>query len=154
MPLDLIPDEHVIFERRREGLTLTSHRVLYQTQVGGQTHTVSIMLEDLCSCSASRTDFWALLIVGAVFAVLGIIIAFVATQAGFAVGGIVLGVVFLLIYFGSRRTTLALASAAAVIRVSTSGMKPAEIAELVRQVAQAKDARFQLHRFTYPQPVT
>jgi hypothetical protein len=153
MALTLIPQEQVIFQTRSKTLTLTSHRVFYHVEARGQTHTISIMLEDVSSCSAGRTNPWVLLVVAGILAVLAVISAMTYTEPAVAVGGIIPCIILVFVYFATRRATLVLASAGAEIRVSIIGMKAPEVAEFITRVTQAKDVRFQLRRFIKPPTV-
>jgi hypothetical protein len=151
--MTLIPQEKVLFQTHSKTLTLTSHRVFYHTEAGGRTHTTSIMLEDLCSCSAGRTDAWMLVVVAGILAVFAIILAIIAQEPQVAAGGLIPGVILVIVYFATRRATLALASAGAEIRISIIGMKVPEVAQFITRLTEAKDARFRLHDRTSRPPV-
>ena len=154
MAFTLIQQEQIIYQtpKKTENLTLTSHRVCYHSEISGQTRTVSIMLEDVCSCSAGLSNPWILLLLGIVVIVLGLLILVKGSDAGgVAVLFVGFGIALMIAYFFLRHVQIVVASAGATIRVNAFGMKAPEMAAFVAKVAQAKDDRFQLHRFTYPQ---
>ncbi len=147
-----IPGETVLFGSPEADFMVTSHRIRANFKGWGQAHTISIMLEELCS-SAVKYSSQPLLFPLAFFVFLGgglttLLVRPPATTFGSIIrfaplcsGGVLaIGLVFL--YFVTRHITLVFSSAGASIELDAMGMGLVTTEELIDTVEAAKDCRF------------
>ena len=142
LPNLLPPNEQVLLGSPGGGLILTTHRVRYEEQGGGGGTFISIMLDEIASCTVIRVQHPILLVIAAISVLLGVAIWIVDSRPDGAVVGIIIGLVLIGIYFATRQQVLALASAGATIRVNTIGMKADVVTDFVDQVEFAKNSRY------------
>ena len=147
-----IPGETILYGSPEADFMVTSHRIRAIYKGWGQAHTISIMLEELCS-SAVKYSSQPWLFVVAFFAFLGggiltlfiqppggnlgSIIRFVPLCGG---GVIVIGLVIL--YFITRHMTLVFASAGSTIVLDVMSLGLITTQELIDTVEIAKDYRY------------
>lgn len=136
-----LPDENIVWKSASGALTLTSHRVRYQTGTGSNMMLISIMLEELASVGLIRSSNIALLVLGAVAAVLGLVVGAAQSSGAAMVIGLVVGGILIALYFATRQTLLAFGSAGSSIRTLVTGMKLPEILQLVEATDAAKNQR-------------
>jgi hypothetical protein len=136
--MNLMPSEKILLESDGKGLVLTTHRVRYEFEALGSGEIRSIMLEELASCTMTRTSNPIFLIIAAICFVAGVYIGRDAFVGG------VLALIFLVIYFVTRKQSLLLASAGATITYDTKGMSPAEIKKFIDRTEAAKNERYLL----------
>lgn len=112
----------------------------------GSGEIISILLEELASCAMVRASQPVLLILAAIAFVLGIFGSLMGgsygNNSGAFIIGVIVAVLFVLFYFGSRRQVLSLASAGATIQVSVVGMKMEMVKDFIEQAEEAKNARY------------
>lgn len=136
------PDEKVLIEADNKVLVLTTHRVRYDAigKGGGwadRTELVSIMLEELSSCSITRTSYPILLLL----ALVGLVLAILVQDQ--AIVGLALAVLFAGGFFLSQRQVLLLTSAGGgKIQVNTASMSLQSVREFVDEIESAKNQRF------------
>ncbi len=143
--VNLMPGEKVLLESEAGTLVLTTHRIRHQTESFGYARIISIMLEELASCAMVRTSYPLFLVLGALCAAGGLLIT-VANRANAApLGlGLVLALIFVVLFLASRQEIISLASAGATIRVSTRSMKSGAATDFLDAVEAAKNARYLL----------
>lgn len=142
--MNLMQGERILFESPSKVLTLTTHRVRYEMSTAGGAVLKSIMLEELASCSMTRTSNPILLVLAAICFILGFISATSGREEGAFIIGIVLALVFVVAYFSTRRQVVALASAGATIYVAISGLSQEAIRQFIDQAEAAKNSRYLL----------
>lgn len=146
--MNLMPNESMLLEWKGGILILTTHRVRYQVETFGNTEIKSIMLEELASCTLVRSSYIIFLVFAGICFVLGLVIAAFfnspgETRGGAFLIGLVLAVVFLIIYFTSQHQVLTLASAGTTISVN---MKLEAAKQFIERTEAAKNARYLLGR--------
>jgi len=138
----LPPNEQVLFQSPGGGLILTSHRIRYQMQVGGNSTLISIMLEEVASCGIARVRHTVLLAIAALSLILGTLVSLSSRGYGAFIVGFVLALVLIGIYFASRQQILVVASAGSTIRANVVDMEPETVIELINQLEFAKNSRY------------
>ena len=141
--MQFLPGETLVMESDPKGLTLTTHRVRSHQEGGGQGDVVSIMLEEIASCAVTRRSIPIFLIVAGIVAIGTLFLASDAWNPGgiLLVGG-GLTLVFVFLYFVTRRQTIEIASAGATIRQSVVGMKMEQVLEFVNCIEESKNRRY------------
>lgn len=149
-PLTLLPDETVLFAwdglSPFEELAITTHRVRHSWRARGERTTISMLLDDVTSCTIdfrSRLIFivWAVLsFIGGT--IIGGIVA--DSSAPFAlvpfIGGIALASLFALLYTRSRAQRLKFTAAGAEINFSAAVHSLNDVQQLIETVEAAKYA--------------
>jgi hypothetical protein len=141
--MKLMADEKILLSSNDDELVLTNIRVRLESESFGHARIVSIMLEELASCAITRISHPVFLVIAVICFLGGALIA--ANGRGndnALIAGIVLAVVFVLIYLVNRQQVLALASAGATINVNTQGMKLDDVRAFIDRAEAAKNARY------------
>jgi len=143
--MKLMADEKILLSSNDGELVLTNCRVRLESQSFGHAQIVSIMLEELASCAITRISHPVFLAMAVVcFLGGGLITANGHGNDSALLAGIVLAVVFVLIYLLNRQQVLALASAGATIKVNTQGMKLDGVKAFIDRTEVSKNARYLL----------
>ena len=144
----LLPNEREV-HLGLPGILLTSHRI----RQGDLTDQVtSIMLENVTRIAAKKQEYPALLLLGVLLLLIGVVALLAGGSQGVGVLFLcgLLGVVFIAAYFGSRNTVLFIASADGGGIGIQAGHMPAErMREYISMIEEAIDAK---RRFGQPQP--
>lgn len=138
--MNLLPGERIIVTSEAKELTLTTHRLRWDSRRWGEAQVTAIMLDELCSCEVTSVSQPILLILAALAAIGGFVIQNIAAIAI----GITLAVVLLVVYLTCRRQAVALRSAGAAITTKTEGMSLQDAIDLIDEVEAAKNARYLL----------
>ena len=140
--MKLVSDETVLLESDTKELVLTTHRIRFQTKKSGRATVISIMLEELCSCGITHTSYPFLVVLAAIFFIGGIALGSLLDEASWAIAsGIILGVLFIIVYFVTRKGVFSLASGGATINTSPSGMSYDNMVKFIDDVEVAKNGR-------------
>jgi hypothetical protein len=141
--MNKLAGERVLFESENKTLVLTTHRVRFETQSTGFASIKSIMLEEVASCMMIRTSQPVLLVFAALFGLAGITVPFIARGLNAALPlGVAVALIFVALYFASRRQFLSVASAGTTIRVSTGKMNAQAVSQLIDALEWAKNERY------------
>ncbi|MDZ7268377.1 MAG: hypothetical protein ONB48_11655 [candidate division KSB1 bacterium] len=111
LAMTMMPYEKVLAQSG--GLVLTTHR----TRVETQTQITSIMLEELCSCETRFASHPFLLILAGLFALGGLLKSGIGGGEEAITSGFVSALIFVAIYFATRKAVITLASAGARINL-------------------------------------
>lgn len=134
--MNLLPGEKTLLESSDQILTLTTHRIRYEEQKRTGNETVSIMLNELTSCSTKNHYEFAWIFASA-YAFLIVQLTESIEQIAALLATTILFIGFIL----SNRSVLEFASAGAVIQVKTENMTSQAVQEFIDEVELAKDAR-------------
>lgn len=147
-----IQGEQILFEVKNTSIVLTTHRVHQEGKSWGASQAKSIMLEDVASYSYGKISYPILLILAGVFLVTGIVWGIADSRNAAAAIGAGAGacVLCVLLYFGSRRDTLVIASAGQSIISATQGIEQQYLDQFMLSLTAAKDQRYRL-LFANPQ---
>jgi hypothetical protein len=124
-----LPYEKTLLTAEDKAVALTTHRIRADFRNGGHARVQSIMLEHVTSCEITKTSHPLLLVIGIILAIAGSVGAMTMrsdSTAG-ALGIVVIGALFLVIYLATRRIVLSVSSASASInlRVTSLGVEGA-----------------------------
>lgn len=144
--MNLLEDESVVMELPEKDLVLTTHRVRYHVKGSALQQLQSIMLEQVASCSMQCLSYPIFIVFAVLSLLFGAIIA--NTKGGgdpvpIAIG-VVAGLIFLSLYYGTRAQIISLASPGTTIRVRTTEMKPDAMLNFIDAVEEAKNNRYSL----------
>lgn len=140
----LMPDEQLLLRAHQGSLLLTTHRLRYQRQSRGQSAVVSMLLEELDSCSMIRITFPWLLVCAAACCVAGFA---VGLQRGLGqsfielLGGLLVGGVFVIAYLVLQDHKVEIASSSSRILLDMDGWPSKEVIGLFDQIEAAKSER-------------
>ena len=124
-------------------LTVTTHRVRQEKVSWGAAQTIGILLEDISSCALLYRSYYGWLIL-AVIAVLGGIgsTSFSRYDSNSAAIGLVAALVFVGLFFLTRRQALLISSAGGLpIVYITGGADRTQALQIIDTIEAAKDAR-------------
>lgn len=136
--MTMMPDENMLAQSG--GLVLTTHRIRVETQ----TQITSIMLEELCSCETRFASHSFLLTLAGLFAVFGLIITNLTGDESDFLWGVIFSVIFVAIYFATRKAVITLASAGARINLERKKTSLQEAKQLIDQIEAAKNQPYLL----------
>ena len=141
--MNLMKNESLIIESSDNNLTLTTHRIRYQAESLGKVEIKSIMLEELTSCSLSRSAFIPFLLLGILSFILGLIINVLIPNTLWAlILGIILALGFSIAYFLSREQSLLFTSPGISIKINTEKMNAETAKSFIDKVETAKNERY------------
>ncbi len=140
---DLFPKETIITESDDKVVTLTTHRIRYNSSSYGRADIVSIMLEKISSIEAKYTSLIIVLIIGIAIALIGIAMGLSNNSNSHAGKGILInGGIFILVYHGTRKHPVTITSDGGTkITFETKGMKRETILDFINKVEKAKNER-------------
>ena len=146
--MELMPGEKLLREAGSPSsdlhFALTTHRVRYKQKRFGRGEIISIMLDQVASCTLAQRSRPVLLGFAGLSVLVGILAAADNDNLGPLVVTVVVAAVMLLIYFTSRQQLLELESAGATIRLKTKGMSATELESFIDAVEVAKHARYRV----------
>lgn len=145
--MSLQSDERYLLGNDTDGFAVTSHRVRLGWRKSGEAHFQSIMLEELASCSVRSKSNPILLVFAAIAVAIGVIYAGSIQRPGGSpvVIGLIIGALFVLAYFATRKKVVAFASAGETVFVDASRMTFEDAKQLINLVENAKNNRFMTH---------
>jgi hypothetical protein len=130
---------------RKRRLVLTTHRVRYEFKSWGYSNRVGIMLDALASCGVTRSSSPLWLVLAAVALAWGVISAQQPRNEMALAVGMAGALVFILIYFLTRREMITLTCAGGTtIRTTTAGVTAEVVNAFLEAVERAKNARYAL----------
>jgi hypothetical protein len=133
-----LPEEKMLLQSNNDRLVLTTHRVRFQTNPGGDEKIVSIMLDELAICETMLRGKPWLMWAGAVAACIGI-------QGPAFWFGLLLEITALYLfgaYYATRVRIISLKSAAGAMIVPTEEMSLGAVAQFIDAVEAAKNGRY------------
>ena len=105
--MNLLPNEEKLVSSNEDKIILTNHRIHLRDSVWGQSFTISIFLEDISSIEIKYKSNIVFMILG-VICILGGFYA--AGQGGNLLGGIVIGGIFLALWWFTRKHVVSVSS--------------------------------------------
>ena len=146
--MNLLHDEKILREMREtssKNLTLTTHRLRFQTETFGNSQIKSIMLEELASCSLVKKTQPLLLVLAGLCFLIGLVFSRGVARSNssyFIVISLIIAGVLVLIYFFNQQQIIAFASAGTTICVNVQGMNSEDTKMFIDEVEEAKNARY------------
>ena len=138
-----IVDEHTILEADTGGFTLTSHKVRFHAEQGGHAKVTSIMLEHVTSCDIDKKSNPILLGIALFFLVGGIMVSVSSGPGGGFILGLIVAIIFVLMYIFTRRQVLTISSPSSKIDLNTQHMPIKKVIETINHIEAAKNKRYQ-----------
>gem|GEM_PF-802855 len=122
--------------------TLTSHKVRFRAERGGRAQVTSIMLEHVTSCDVHRSSNPVFLAIASLVFVFGLWASGQSSEPhGFFIC-LAIGLVFVAIYFLTRRQYLVIASPSSKIYVRAHTMPLSKLIDAIDDIEAAKNARY------------
>ncbi len=141
--MDLISGERILLESNTNTLILTTHRVRYKASGAGRADFVSIMLEEVASCTAARRSSPWLLVAAGITFLGGVFLQQQSRQNGSALlVGTAAAVVFVIVYLLTRRQVLTINAAQGALHARMSGGNLKQAEDFVDTLESAKNERF------------
>jgi len=134
----LFENEKMITQSDNDLVTLTTHRIEYHSTSLGKEIITSIMLDKISSIEVNFSQaFWAL-IVGALSVLIGLYYGTI-NQGNIMISGLVIGIVFLLIFLFTRQHVIIISSdGGAKIKFEIKEMNDSTVLEFVNKIEKAK----------------
>ncbi len=141
--MELLPGETILLESDPEGLTLTTHRVRSEARGWAGKEVVSIMLDEIASCSITHSSSPILLIFAAI-ALLGGFIAPMNSRSNTETLalGIIIAMILVIAFYVTRQQILTIASAGNTINRSIKGMSMQTATHFIDTIERAKNERY------------
>ena len=137
----LFDGERAISESGDKVVTLTSHRVRYNSSSTGSGHVVSIMLEKISSIEVHYKSWILVLLIGILLVAGGLLMG-AQNQGDAMILGIGFGGLCILAYFITRKHVVTIASdGGAKINFQTKGMKSDTLLDFINKIEVAKASR-------------
>lgn len=140
--MNLLPGEILLQQSNNNAFVLTSHRVRLEAQTTGLSKVTSIMLEELSACEITTVSKPWLLVAALVVFILGLVYGNSSREPTGIIGGIVVAVLLVAAYFGSRQGVISLRSSGGAINASTTGLTLEASKSFIDAVEAAKNARY------------
>lgn len=140
----MLSDEKIIKQFTNNELILTTHRIRYVTTKWRRIHFISIMLEELSTCSILYKSNILLLIIGIIIAGVLLISGLILSDKNFSFSSLIVIITFLVIYFSSKEKNVRFSSAGESIEVSVSSISIEMIQQFIDDVESAKNSRYLL----------
>ena len=136
VPFKLLSDERVVADIGGGALLVTTHRVRsYGSEIGSSSF-VSIMLDQVASCSVKALSK-PLFLVLAGFALL-LTLAVSGRNVTSWIGGLLVASIFVVIYVVTQRRVVSIASSAAAIQVDASTHSEDTLREIIDKIEEAR----------------
>jgi len=141
--MQLLPNEEKLLTSNGDKIILTNHRILMTDSVWGQSFSIIIFLENISSIEKKYKSNILFLIGGALIVLVG----FYAGNQD-TVGGLVLGGIFIAIWWLTRKHVISISSnGGSSLNFMLQGMSDDKINDFVHKVSIAKQTRVnQLHK--------
>lgn len=140
--MKLLTDEKLLFESDSGGVSLSTHRVRYESKRPGEASFKSIMLDQVSSCSINYTSYPILLILAILFVLGGAILYSLMHKPNGLAIGIVIAVIFIIAYFMTRKQVISIASPGDTIKYQMSKLSLEKGKEFIDELEKAKDQRY------------
>jgi len=142
-PDQLISGESILQYSDNGLITLTTHRIRYRNTIWGESNFISIMLEKISSVQVVGISYPMVLIIGIIIGLFGLFLAY--GQQGKNEEGsvsIVIGVLFIIAYFVTKRHVCVIASDGGhKIVFRTENMKTETLIDMMDKIELAKNNR-------------
>jgi len=117
------------------GIALTNYRVRHIVETSGSANLMSILLENVQSMGMQYKSKPLLLIIGILLIVASVL--FSGGKSGVIVPGLIIGAIFIIAYFFTRKHYLTIASAGESINILIKGKSSRELIDYVDTVEEA-----------------
>jgi hypothetical protein len=146
LPLTLLPDETVLLawetQSGAEELIVTTHRIRLSRRAIGWRWTTSMLLESITVCMLEFRSRILFIVLAVLSLIGGMAVTPVADHWWPLIVGVLLGLLFAVLYVRSRDQVVAFMASGTTITVRSSGRSLDEVRQLVETVEAAKNARY------------
>ena len=139
--MSLISQEKILYESKQGLLKLTSQKVRFNSVRSGSGNIVSIMLEHVTSCQIKKHSNYILLFFASLFFLAGGIMSTQINSSGPVTFGIIVAIVFVLIYFISRSQVLIVSSPSSQIILNMRNTSLEKVLDIIDMIEETKDHR-------------
>jgi hypothetical protein len=137
----LFEGEEIITQSDDKTVTLTTHRLRYNSSSYDKAHIISIMLEKISSIEIHYKS-WILFLLAGIIIIAGGLLAGANNQGEAMSAGIFVGLILVVIYYFTRRHVVTIASdGGANINFQTKGMKRETIIDFINKIEKAKNKK-------------
>jgi hypothetical protein len=138
--LSLFPDEKILTQSNGGVVTLTTHRICYESEEWGRSYNQNIMLEHITSSeNYSSSQVWLLISAG--ICIVYAIISAQNRESQYIVPAIVIAVIFGIIYNSTKRNFVIISSPSTKMKIPVEGMKRDAVLGFINKIEQAKNNR-------------
>ena len=144
--LEKLPGEKLILETTNHDFFLTNYRISNNTFEGFGT----MLLSKISSIDYRYSSRPITLIVGIICAIVGLAVLFTESSGAVGIVGVIVGVIFILVYFNSRTYTLVITSdGGSKMTIRTTGRQSLPMVDLATEIENAC-AKFQKSQPFFP----
>lgn len=134
----LFEGEEILLSSGDKAITLTNKRLRQNESSAGRVHITSIHLEKISSVEIHFKS-WILILVLGILLLIGGVIGLIQADKNVSTGAFILGGIFIVIYFITRRHLITVASdGGAKINIIAKGMKRENVLDFVNKIENAK----------------
>jgi hypothetical protein len=144
--MELMKGEKQILESDQGQIILTTHRVRLDISMVGRRKIVSMMLNEVSSCSLKYKSNTTLIILAVASFVLGIM-----GGSKTIVGGIIGACIFGAAFYITRKQVLTISSSGESMSIETKGLSSSEVAEFIDSAEKAKYIFYRSHSINVKQ---
>lgn len=142
--MKFLQDEQLITASNGNRITLTNKRIQMKDEVLGKAYTIIIFLEDISSTEVQYKSYVILLFLGVLSVLGGLLTGSSSNNVSAMAGGIILGVIFLAIWWFTRKHIVSISSnGGSRMNFGVEGMDSSKIEEFINTLHDAKANRVQ-----------
>lgn len=138
--LSLFTDEHTVSQSSDQSVTLTSHRICYESREWGRSYNQNIMLEHITSCENYSRNPYLLLTLGGFCIAVGLP-AVIGFNPPLTAPILALGILLVFFYWYNRRNLIIVSSPSTKIRLNVTGMDRLKVLDFINKIEQTKHQR-------------
>lgn len=135
--LTLFPDEQLVSQSSDQSVTLTTHRICYESREWGKSYNQNVMLEHITSCENYFRNQYMLLVIAA----LCIVITILSNDATIKAPAVVAALLLAFFYWRSRSNMIIVSSPSTKIRINVTGMSRTKVLDFINKIEQTKHKR-------------
>ena len=139
-----LPDEEVLVTSNQDTIVLTNQRIQMSDKEWGKTYQITIFLENISSIEVLYKSNPLFLVIAGLCLLFGLLALPQAQANGsnISIGGFVVGIIFLILWFFSRSRQVSIASnGGSKLHFRVDGMSAPEVTDFIDKVIHAKAIR-------------
>ena len=140
--MKLLQNEESILTSNDNSVVLTNQRIYMNSTSLGQAYTISIFLEDVSSMELKYTSVILFLVIAVLCLIAGVLGSMSRGQSDLFIAGLVFGLAFLALWWGSRKHVISISSnGGSVLNFSVSSMSDSAMEDFLYNLSAAKRAK-------------
>ena len=137
----MIDNEELILVSVDRKITLSTHKIRLNTVAGGSGQVTSILLEHVSSCQVFKKSNLLFIVIAIIAFIVGVAVSVFIGNAIPAGVGVLIAIVFIAIYYGSKEQILIVDSPTASIPLEAKNMPLSEVLDFIDMLENAATQR-------------